>query len=238
MLDLLFPAQCARCADVIDQPGNLCAKCWQETTFISPPFCAQCGHPFEYEVGADMLCGRCLASPPSFTAGRSVFKYDDNSKDMILSFKHADRTDQAPIFAKWMARTAADILTEDILIVPVPLHSRRLIKRRYNQAALLALSIGQISGNKVIPDLLVRKRATASQGSKSYKGRFNNVKGAFTLNPRWEGKIRDEHIVLIDDVYTTGATVSACSDCLLKHGAVQISVLTLCRVVRPTILSI
>ncbi|MEP3247098.1 MAG: ComF family protein [Sneathiella sp.] len=237
-LDLLFPAQCARCREPVGAAGSLCANCWPDVTFISAPFCEQCGYPFEYEVGTGMTCGNCLADPPPFTQGRSVLKYDAESRDMILSFKHADRTDQAPVFANWMVRTAGDILSEDVLITPVPLHSRRLIKRRFNQSALLAGAIAKITNKRLIQDLLIRKRATPSQGSKSFKGRFRNVKGAFSVNTRWLTKVKGEHVILVDDVYTTGATVAACSQCLLKAGAREVSVLTLCRVVRPARLSI
>lgn len=237
-LDILFPAQCPQCCDPVDVPGSLCANCWKEATFISPPFCAQCGYPFDYEVSSDMVCGSCLAAPPPFSKGRSVLKYDEHSRDMILAFKHADRTDQAPVFANWMARSAGDILSENPIIAPVPLHSHRLLKRRYNQSALLAKDLAAQSDKRVIPDLLIRTRATPSQGSKSFKGRVQNVKGAFSINSRWRGKINGEHILLIDDVYTTGATVSACSTCLLANGAAKVSVLTLCRVVRPSNLSI
>ncbi|MEH6404468.1 MAG: ComF family protein [Sneathiella sp.] len=238
LLNIIFPAQCAGCNDPVDTAGSLCAECWPKMTFISPPFCAQCGYPFDYEISSEMLCGNCLASPPAFSRSRSVLKYDDNSRDMVLAFKHADRTDKTPVFAKWMARTASDILKDKPIIAPVPLHPKRLIKRRYNQSALLAKSIGSLSQSRVIPDLLLRTRDTNNQGGKSIKGRHRNVQGAFSIHPRWEKEIVGKHILLIDDVYTTGATVSACSDSLLRFGARQVDVLTLCRVVRPAILSI
>lgn len=238
LLNIFFPALCAGCNEPVDTPGSLCADCWPKMTFIGPPFCAQCGHPFDYEISAEMLCGNCLAHPPSFNRSRSVLKYDDFSKGMVLAFKHADRTDKTPVFAKWMTRSAGDILSSKVLVVPVPLHPTRLLKRRYNQSALLAQSIGKISNSRVIPDLLLRTRATPSQGGKSPTGRVRNVQGAFKIHPRWKQKIKGEHILLIDDVYTTGATVSACSACLLKNGAAQVDVLTLCRVVRPAILPI
>lgn len=157
---------------------------------------------------------------------------------MVLSFKHADRTDQAPVFAKWMHRSAPDLLEGNVLIAPVPLHNYRLIKRRYNQSALMANALAGFAQKKVAVDLLARTRSTPSQGGQSYKGRFRNVQGAFSVNSKWTEKIKGEHILLIDDVYTTGATVSACSECLLKYGAAEVSVLTLCRVVRPALLSI
>ncbi len=237
-LNLLFPSHCTKCNEPVDMQGSLCSDCWQEITFISSPCCVQCGYPFEYEVSPEMTCASCLASPPPFAKGRSVLKYDEYSRDMVLSFKHADRTDQAPVFAKWMLRSASDLLESDVLITPVPLHNHRLIKRRYNQSALLANSLANLAQKKAAVDLLIRNRSTPSQGSKSYKGRFRNVQGAFSISPRWKEKIKGEHILLIDDVYTTGATVSACSECLLKYGAAEVCVLTLCRVVRPALLSI
>ncbi len=185
-----------------------------------------------------MICGSCLADPPPFNQGRSVLRYDDASKDMILSFKHADRTDQAPVFAAWMVRAASDLLDQNPIITPVPLHPRRLLKRRFNQSALLAGAIARQTGTRLVQDLLIRKRSTPSQGNKSVKGRFRNVKGAFAVHSLWQKTVRDEHILLIDDVYTTGATVSACAACLMKAGAREVSVLTLCRVVRPARLSI
>lgn len=237
-LNFLFPSHCTKCNEPVDMQGSLCSTCWQEITFISAPCCVQCGYPFDYELSPEMICASCIAAPPPFTKGRSVLKYDEFSRDMVLSFKHADRTDQAPVFAKWMLRSAPDLFEENVLIAPVPLHNHRLIKRRYNQAALLVNALASLTLKKSAVDLLIRTRATPSQGSKSFKGRFRNVQGAFSISSRWKEKIMGEHILLIDDVYTTGATVSACSECLLKYGAAEVSVLTLCRVVRPAHLSI
>ncbi|MBL4667277.1 MAG: ComF family protein, partial [Sneathiella sp.] len=185
-----------------------------------------------------MLCGNCIAAPPPFTRGISVFQYDDVSRHMVLTFKHADRTDRAPAFANWMSRAAADILKENVLIAPVPIHRRRLRARRYNQAALLAHYIATAAGHRMVPDLLNRARDTSSQGGKSPKARFKNVKGAFSLNQKWQDRIANEHVLLIDDVFTTGATLSECANCLLQNGARQVDVLTLCRVVRPASMSI
>jgi ComF family protein len=238
LLDLLFPAQCARCQEFVDMPGSLCAACWPEVSFISPPYCCRCGYPFEFAVGEHMLCGNCSADPPPFARARSVLRYDEQSRHMILAFKHADRTEKAPAFAKWMHGAATELLQGEVLIVPVPLHRRRLLFRRYNQAALLAQKIAEYSGNRHIPDLLQRRRFTLSQGGKSLKGRFRNVEGAFKVTKRWQKTVCDAHILLVDDVYTTGATVRACTQPLLQCGARQVDILTLCRVVRASGLSI
>ena len=185
-----------------------------------------------------MKCGVCMANPPPYNKARSVFRYDEYSRDLILSFKHADRTDLAPAFANWMARIAPELMTEKTLLVPVPLHSHRLLKRRFNQSAMLARSLGKKTGKPVCTDLLQRIKATPSQGSKSFKGRYKNVEGAFRVDPRQAEAVRSKHILLIDDVFTTGATVEACSRTLLKAGAERVDVLTLCRVVRPSNLNI
>jgi ComF family protein len=237
-LDILFPAQCARCSEPVDTASSLCAGCWPDITFISAPYCVQCGYPFDYNVGETPLCGSCIAKPPPFSSGRSVLKYDEASRDMVLSFKHADRTDQTPAFAQWMVRSAPDLMAAPCLIVPVPLHPNRLLKRRYNQSALLANQIGRLTNQPVAPTLLLRKKATPSQGSKTFNGRWLNVKGAFAVRPTLQEKLIGQRILLIDDVYTTGATLSACADCLLNAGAAQVDILTLCRVVRPANLSI
>ena len=144
----------------------------------------------------------------------------------------------APTFAKWMSRAGQEILTPDSIITPVPLHRRRLLARRYNQSALLAQLIAKENKLNWSADILVRKRNTKSQGGKNLKARFKNVQGAFGLNARWKHKISDAHIILIDDVFTTGATIESCASCLHKEGAAKVSFLTLSRVVRAGTMTI
>ncbi len=238
ILNTLFPALCPSCSEPVDEVGSLCGDCWTQTEFISAPKCAQCGYPFGYSVAENMKCGNCIAHPPSFQQGASVLKYDEHSRAPILAFKHADRTDMAPTFAKWMSRAGRDILKPDCLITPVPLHSRRLLARRYNQSALLAQLIAKENRLNWSADLLIRKRNTQSQGGKSLKARFKNVRGAFSVNGKWKHRITDAHIILIDDVFTTGATIEACASCLHQEGAAKVSFLTLSRVVRASALTI
>lgn len=238
ILNTLFPALCPSCSEPVDEVGSLCANCWPLTEFISAPKCVQCGYPFDYTAAENMKCGTCLARPPSFQQGASVLKYDEHSRAPILAFKHADRTDMAPTFAKWMSRAGRDLLQPDCLITPVPLHSRRLLARRYNQSALLAQLIAKENRLKWSADLLIRKKNTPSQGGKSLKARFKNVQGAFSLNPKRKHQIPDAHVILIDDVFTTGATIEACASCLHQEGAAKVSFLTLSRVVRASALTI
>jgi ComF family protein len=233
---LLLPRRCLACGTPVEGRGALCAACWPAVRFLGPPFCNACGYPFEYDPGQGVLCGACTADPPPFDRARAVFVYDDASRGPILAFKHADRTDAAPAFARLMVQAAADLLSDVELIVPVPLHRRRLVSRRYNQSALLAHSFAAETGLPVIPDLLVRTRHTPTQGGLSAAARRRNVRGAFAVRQDNLSIVRDAHILLVDDVFTTGATADTCSVTLLRAGACAVDVLTLARVVRPTMI--
>ncbi|MDP7667316.1 MAG: phosphoribosyltransferase family protein, partial [Rhodospirillales bacterium] len=159
---------------------------------------------------------------------------DDASRRLVLAFKHADRTDAAPAFAEWMARAGAELLADGHVIAPVPLHWTRLFRRRYNQAALLAAALGAKAGVPVAHELIVRRRRTPSQGGLGPSARRRNLAGAFAAAPKGADAIADRRVLLVDDVFTTGATARACSRALLGAGAAAVDVLTLARVVRPS----
>lgn len=235
VLNVLLPPRCLGCARVVEEPGTLCAACWERLDFLGPPHCAACGFPFEFDHGEDALCGDCLRTPPAYERARAVVRYDDASRDLILGFKHADRTFAVPAFSRWMARAGAELLEDADLIAPVPLHRLRLLRRRYNQAALLAHGIAKVSGFPVVPDLLVRTRRTPSQGRLSAARRRRNVRGAFAVKGSRADLLKGRRVLLIDDVLTTGATVSACARALVRAGAKAADVLTLARVVRPAL---
>jgi len=243
-LDLVLPPRCLGCGALVAAQGALCPACWSAITFVTEPLCRCCGLPFAFDSGAFELgetaggaadaleCGACLAVPPPFRRARAVMRYDDGSRPLLLGFKHGDRTEAAPPFAGWLARSGRDLLAEAELIAPVPLHWRRLFARRFNQAALLAQALGRASGLPVVPDLLVRRRATPSQGHLSRAERQRNVAGAFAVHPRRGDLLRGRRLLLVDDVMTTGATVSACARAALRGGAAEVEVLVLARAVR------
>lgn len=233
LLDLLLPPRCLACGVEVVRPGALCPRCWDEVAFISPPFCALCGYPFEFDPGTGALCAACLREPPAFDRARAVMRYDARGRALVLGFKHGDRTEGAPAYAVWLARAGAELLAEADVLAPVPLHWRRLFARRYNQAALLAQALAQASGVPLVPDLLRRRRATPSQGRLSAVGRARNVAGAFAVTPARAAALAGRHVLLIDDVLTTGATVAACAATLRRAGAAGVDVLVLARVVRP-----
>jgi ComF family protein len=230
-LDLALPPRCIGCGERVDAAGLACASCWTKLTFIAPPFCDCCGAPFDFAIEDVMRCVTCHANPPAYDRARAAVIYDDGSRGLVLGFKHGDRLHAAPAFGAWAARAGAELLEDADLIAPVPLHRWRLLKRRYNQAALIADHAGGRFGITHLPDLLERHRATPSQGEMGPAARARNVAGAFRLNPRHADRVKGSRIVLVDDVLTTGATVTACARVLRRGGAARIDVLTLARVV-------
>ncbi|MGE0723894.1 MAG: double zinc ribbon domain-containing protein [Alphaproteobacteria bacterium] len=233
VLDLLLPPRCLACGEAVDAVAALCAPCWGRIAFIGPPHCARCGLPFPYDAGLGVECGECVRRPPAFDRARAVFRYDEASRPLILGFKHGDRTHAAPAFGRWLARAAGPIASEAEVIVPVPLHWTRLVRRRFNQAALIARALGREAGIAVAPDVLVRRRWTPSQGGLRRLARLRNVAGAFHVPPRRRARIAGRRVLLVDDVMTTGATVEACTRALRAAGARAVDVVTLARVVRP-----
>lgn len=232
LLDQILPPTCCGCGVSLPQSQTLCAACWGGLTFLGAPCCEACGHPFEYAVPDQSLCGGCTHKSPPYTRARSALRYDDASKDFILAFKHADKTDTTPLFAKWMMMAGRDLIEAADVLIPVPLHWTRLFNRRYNQAALLAQALGKLSNRPVCADALIRHRRTPSQGHMTQKARARNVNGAFRVAPKRLEGLNGKRVVLIDDVYTTGATVHATTKVLLRSGVANVDVLTMARVVR------
>jgi len=239
LLDALLPPECLVCEAEVAEQGTLCAACFRGLTFIADPLCARCGVPFAHdgqaERGADgaLLCPRCSASPPAFAAARAALRYDDAARRLILPLKHADRTELALPLARQMARAGAALLNHAEIIVPVPAHWRRLLTRRYNQAALLAQALAALARLPCIPDALRRVRATPPLGERSAAERAVAVEGAFRLRARTASRIVGHSILLVDDVMTSGATAEACARVLRDAGAHRVLVLAAARVPDP-----
>jgi ComF family protein len=243
-INAILPPRCGGCGDVTDTTHAVCADCWAGLRFISAPQCACCGYPFELDDSANtlgnsdetgqMLCGNCLQKKPAFDQARAALVYDDHSRDYLLRFKHADRGDLTPLLARWLYQADAGIWDQADLIVPVPLHRKRLLKRRYNQSGLLAAKLSRMTGVPWDGLVLRRARNTRSLGGLGPSSRKREVGGAFEVDALRADKcnLAGARVVLIDDVLTTGATANACVRALKRSGAMHVSVITVARVVR------
>jgi ComF family protein len=235
VLDLLLPPRCVLCNLPVQVHGQLCGACFAQTSFITAPSCARCGVPFASASQADEdgVCPACRERPPVFRQARAALRYDDQARRLILPFKHADRLELAPVLASMMLRARAALLARADVLVPVPLHRRRLYERKYNQAAVLARALGRKTGRLVLPDALVRSRMTASLDHKTAEERAMEVEGAFAVRRSRQTCITGRTVLLIDDVMTSGATANACAEALLAAGARAVDVLVAARVPDP-----
>lgn len=234
LMDLIIPPRCAGCGRTVHDANHLCGTCWSSMEWIDKPLCPVSGLPFTVDLGADMVHPSVLATPPFYDRARSVARFGDTARRLVHQLKYHDRTDLAPVMGRWMVRAGADCLEDrDAWVVPVPLHVTRLWSRRYNQASLLAREIALQSRLVCKPGLIRRIRATRQQVGLSEEERRGNVEGAFQLAGRDHVQLSGRTIVLIDDVWTTGATLDACARVLRRGGAGKICIITFARVVAP-----
>jgi ComF family protein len=233
LLRAVYPAQCLSCGALTDDDFGLCATCWRETAFIAGTVCDLCGTPLPGDSRGEVVhCDDCLTIARPWARGRAVFTYRGTGRDLVLQFKHADRTDLAPALGRWLARTALSLVLPDTVLVPIPLHWTRLLSRRYNQSALLAQHAARILKTPLCPDALLRKRRTRPLDGHSRDARFAALEGAITIHAARRDKVDGRPVLLVDDVMTSGATLAAGAEALLAAGASQVSVIVLARVAK------
>lgn len=238
ILGLALPPTCAACGCVMGDDGGLCPNCWQKLRFITPPVCERTGMPLPTRgngVAMPVFSALALAEPPAFERARSVVLFNDVARLLVHGLKYSDRLELARPMARLMAQAGRQLLDEADMLVPVPLHPLRLWRRRFNQSALLVRHIHAVRAqmgpaSPVRMDILLRRRRTISQTNLDRAQRRDNVAGAFAVSRVGEMDVRGRNVLLVDDVYTTGATLDACARTLLRAGAGRVNVLTFARV--------
>lgn len=232
---LVYPPRCTICGTQVESDFGLCGPCWRDTPFISGLVCDACGTPLPgQDTGQPELCDDCLTTARPWQRGRAAMLYRDNGRKLVLALKHGDRHDILRPAAQWMARAAAPILTRDMIVAPVPLHWLRMLRRSYNQSALLSQAVARQAGLAQCPDLLLRPRRTRSLDGLSREERFAMLDQSIRLHPRRARLLAGRPVLLVDDVMTSGATLSAAAQACLAAGAGTVHVLTMARVARDT----
>lgn len=227
---MLFPPACLGCRELVEEPGTLCGKCWRTMRFLEKPWCEVMGTPFSHDMGEGFLSAEAIANPPPFDRARAAVAYSGAARRMVQGLKFHDRTELAPWMARWMLRAGAELIAEADVVVPVPLHRRRFFRRRFNQSAELARALARLAGLAFEPEVVARVRGTRQQVGLKAREREHNVRGAFRVAPEHEIIVSGGHVLVVDDVFTTGATVAAVTRALKRGGAKKVDVLTFARV--------
>jgi len=232
VVDFALPPRCPACGTIVPEPNLFCLACWRSLAFLGEPCCARCGLPFDYEAGDQVECGRCLAEPPPFDRLRAAVAYGETARKVALKLKYSGRPGIAETLAHFMARQLTHCAADGAVLVPVPLHRWRIWKRGYNQAALIASALSRRSGIPAELDLLRRTRATPPLRGLGRRERALTVRGAFAVPEATRARLRGRHVILVDDVFTSGATAGACARALRRAGALSVAILAWARVVR------
>ena len=229
----IYPPQCLMCDARTTEDFALCGACWKDMPFIGPRACQACGTPLasgQDDAGGVVHCDECIAEPRPWAAGRAALSYAALGRKAVMALKHGDRQEIARAAAPWLQRAARPFWPEAPLLVPVPLHRTRLMKRRFNQSALLALNLARRSGAGFQPEALVRVRRTKPLEGHSRAERYTELDEAIAPHPFHGTVMKDRNVILIDDVMTSGATFSASTAAAHAAGASRIFVLALARV--------
>jgi ComF family protein len=229
-LDFALPPRCPGCGAITAAADAFCLDCWSALELLGPPCCETCALPFPFPQDEGARCAGCLAAPPPFDRLRAAVGYGDLAGAVAIKLKYGRKPGVARIMARLMQRHVDAAAAP--LLAPVPLHRWRIWQRGYNQSALIAAALARVHGLRHVPDLLVRTRATPPLKGMSPRERRLAVRGAIALNPRHAATAKGATILIVDDVFTTGATASACAQALKRAGAARVELLCWARVMR------
>lgn len=239
VVDYALPPRCPGCGVIVGEDRQFCLTCWTSLYFLDGPACSLCSIPLPTALpGGSIACGACLASPPPFDGAPAAVAYGPVARTVALRFKYGRRLGHARLMAQLMARHLSALgAPEAMLLAPVPLHRWRLWSRGFNQAALVADALTQATGVPHDHHLLLRTKATAVLRGKGRRERERIVAGAFALAPEAKTRLAGRHLVLIDDVHASGATLRAAARVLRRGGATRVSALTWARVVPDALMT-
>lgn len=232
LVQMIYPPRCLSCGGLVETDFGICSACWPKTPFISGLNCDLCGTPLPGQSDRAEICDECMKTERPWTKGRAALEYKDQGRRLVLGLKHGDRQDIAKPAAKWMARATRDLVQENMIIVPIPLHLHRHLARRYNQSALLAEALAEELDLDWCPDALQRPKPTPSLDGKSREERFETVTGRITVSPDREELLKNRPVLIVDDVMTSGATLAAAAEACLAIGSGQVFVSILARVAK------
>jgi ComF family protein len=227
-IDFALPPRCAGCGTIVGAPDQFCTPCWSGLHFLTEAGCLRCGIPMDLP---GQVCAPCMAEPPRHDGVRAAVAYGEVARSVAIRLKHGRRTGLARLMAKAMVRR----MPEDAeVLIPVPLHRWRIWSRGFNQSMLVAREIERLapspSAISISAHTLIRKKSTPMLGGLGRKERARAVRGAFSVAPEQRASVHDRHVLLIDDVYTSGATANACALALKRAGASRVTILCWARV--------
>ncbi len=231
MRHFFVPQICPTCLAEVTAYG-LCSDCWHQADFISDNACDQCGGGFDFPL-PDRKCQNCVIDAPHFDSGVAAAVYSDPIRKMILALKHGDRQEIAPILGMMMLAKTYPLLQRADFILPLPLHRTRFFSRRYNQSAELAkylMARGNIDKGKMNTRILIRHKRTPPQGKKTKAQRIEAMRNAFSVPAKQQSIVRGSRVLIIDDVMTTGASLSSAAKALKRAGACHVAVSVAARV--------
>ncbi|MBA2919998.1 ComF family protein [Sphingomonas sp. MAH-20] len=230
VVDFALPPRCPACGAIVSADGSFCEPCWSKLDFLAGPACAGCGVPFELDRGEEALCAACLAEPPPHDGVRAAVAYGPAARAVVLKLKHGGRIGMARVIGRHLVRLA--LAEPEALLVPVPLHRWRIWRRGFNQSALLAREVARRTGLELRTDLIERRKRTPMLGGLGRAARARALRGAFAIPSEKRPVLKSRTVLLVDDVYTSGATAGACAKALKRAGAARVVVLCWARVLQ------
>ena len=231
LTDIIFPHRCFVCSELITSQ-HFCHGCWNAISFASDVCCDRCGQALEYDMvqhGNALLCPNCIAVPPLYRQARHLFAYNALGKKIIHNFKYYDDLIGIDALVKMLCNKYNSLISNCDFIVPVPLHNKRLLKRKFNQAAVIANVMVKLTDKKVCHDLLHRVRYCKPQVGLNNRQRKFNVKNCFAFNYKYANICCGAKVVIVDDVITSGSTINECVKLLLENNAASVDVITLAK---------